>query len=351
MNLDFSTWKKYRLGDLFEIKKGKRLTAEDQTEGFTPYIGAIDSNNGIANHIGQDAIHLGNTISLSYNGSVGEAFYQPVPFWATDDVNVLYFRDENGALFNEKIALFICTVLRKEKYRYCYGRKWTLEQMNDTIIKLPSINGKPDWKWINDYVDGLHSKPISTTKRKSDNISLDTASWKEFYLYRIFIAGMGNGIDAVMTTNDEPKYNYVSRDSNGNGVVGFVDEIDGEIPFPAGAMSLALGGSYLGSCFIQKKPFYTAQNVAVLQEKVPLSDHTKLFIAALIRNECKIKYQAFGRELNAHFRKDFTIKLPVLHNENDIVIDETKEFSEDGYIPDWEWMDNYMKSLPYSDRI
>ena len=111
MNLDFSTWKKYRLGDLFEIKKGKRLTAEDQTEGFTPYIGAIDSNNGIANHIGQDAIHLGNTISLSYNGSVGEAFYQPVPFWATDDVNVLYFRDENGALFNEKIALFICCLL------------------------------------------------------------------------------------------------------------------------------------------------------------------------------------------------------------------------------------------------
>lgn len=113
------------------------------------------------------------------------------------------FGTENGALFNEKIALFICTVLRKEKYRYCYGRKWTLEQMNDTIIKLPSINGKPDWKWINDYVDGLHSKPISTTKRKSDKISLDTASWKEFYLYRIFIAGMGNGIDAVMTTNDD----------------------------------------------------------------------------------------------------------------------------------------------------
>ena len=47
---------------------------------------------------------------------------------------------------------------------------------------------------------------------------------------------MGNGIDAVITTSDEPKYNYVSRDSNGNGVVGFVDEIEGEEPFPAGAM-------------------------------------------------------------------------------------------------------------------
>lgn len=48
--------------------------------------------------------------------------------------------------------------------------------------------------------------------------------------------------------------------------------------------------------------------VAVLQEKVPLSDHTKLFIATLIRNECRIKYQAFGRELNAHFRKDFHLE-------------------------------------------
>ncbi len=37
-------------------------------------------------------------------------------------------------------------------------------------------------------------------------------------------------------------------------------------PFKAGLMTLALGGS-LGSCFIQNKPFYTAQNVAILEEK------------------------------------------------------------------------------------
>ena len=71
------------------MRKGKRLTSEDQTEGTTAYIGAIDSNNGVANRIGQKPIHAGNTISLSYNGSVGEAFYQPEPYWATDDVNAL----------------------------------------------------------------------------------------------------------------------------------------------------------------------------------------------------------------------------------------------------------------------
>lgn len=140
---------------MFEIKKGKRLTSEDQTDGDTPYIGAIDSNNGVSNYIGQPPIHAGNTISLSYNGSVGEAFYQPEPFWATDDVNVLYFRDENGVKFNPYLALFFCTILKKEQYRYCYGRKWVLDSMNETIIELPSIGDKPNWKWMEEYIKSL----------------------------------------------------------------------------------------------------------------------------------------------------------------------------------------------------
>ena len=153
--LGVETWKDFCLGDYFEIKKGKRLTSDEQTEGSTPYVGAIDSNNGIANYIGQDAIHAGNTISLSYNGSVGEAFYQPKPFWATDDVNVLYFREENGVAFNKYIALFVCAVLRQEKYRYSYGRKWVLESMKSTVIKLPEKSGKPNWSYMEDYMKSL----------------------------------------------------------------------------------------------------------------------------------------------------------------------------------------------------
>lgn len=153
--LDVDSWKEFCLGDIFDIKKGKRLTSDDQTDGNTPYIGAIDSNNGVANYIGQKAIHDGNTISLSYNGSVGEAFYQPNPFWATDDVNVLYFRPENNIVFNKYIALFFCAILRQEKYRYSYGRKWVLDSMRTTTIKLPVNNGKPDYAFMERYMRAL----------------------------------------------------------------------------------------------------------------------------------------------------------------------------------------------------
>lgn len=137
-------WGDFRLDSLFKVKKGRRLTKEDQTDGNTPYVGAIDSNNGVSNYIGQKAIHNGETISLSYNGSVGEAFYQPEPFWATDDVNVLY--PKTGTRLNKWTGLFVCTILRQEKYRYSYGRKWVLESMNETVIRLPkTVAGNPDW--------------------------------------------------------------------------------------------------------------------------------------------------------------------------------------------------------------
>ena len=46
--------------------------------------------------------------------------------------------------------------------------------------------------------------------------------------------------------------------------------------------------------------------------------------------------RTFGEHENLCFG---TIKLPVKHNADGIVLDETHEFSDDGYIPDWEWMD------------
>lgn len=146
-------WADYKLGDLFIIKKGKRLTSDDQTDGTTPYIGAIYSNNGIANLIGQKPIYEGNSITLSYNGSVGEAFYQAKPFWATDDVNILY---ANGWELNKYIALFVTTVIKANRYRFSYGRKWTLEKMKETLVKLPSTNdGSPDFEYMENYIKSL----------------------------------------------------------------------------------------------------------------------------------------------------------------------------------------------------
>lgn len=147
-----SEWAFFRISDLFDLKKGKRLTKAHMLEGSTPFIGAIDGNNGVSGSIGQNPIHEGGTITVNYNGSVAEAFYQDKPFWASDDVNVLYPKFE----MSPAIGLFIATIIRKEKYRFNYGRKWHLDRMGQSEIKLPAKkDGRPDFLYMDKFINSL----------------------------------------------------------------------------------------------------------------------------------------------------------------------------------------------------
>lgn len=146
-------WSEFTLGQLFNFVKGKRLTKEDMIEGNTNYLGAISENNGIRQLIDMPAIFKANCITVNYNGSVGEAFYQSTPFWASDDVNVLYSK---GWTLNKYIALFITTVIKANRYKFSYGRKWTMEKMKQSVVKLPTnAQGLPDWDYMENYIKNL----------------------------------------------------------------------------------------------------------------------------------------------------------------------------------------------------
>ena len=266
--------------------------------------------------------------------------------------------------------MFLRTILNCNRFKYTYGRKVIYEKIAKDKIYLPikrnedgtpivdEVNGYtkfhyvPNWEYMNQYIKSLNSKKITTNRANLPQMDLHTERWQDFYLKDLFICRMGSKIDAGNTTSYHPKYNYVSRDSNDNGVVDFVDEMLGYTPFEAGELTLALGGSYLGACFIQTAPFYTAQNVAVLKEREPVPLKAKLFITTLIRNEAKKKYIAFGRELNTLYKKDFSIRLPIQHDENgNPVINYSKKYSKSGFVPDWQFMVDYINSLPYSEKI
>ena len=176
-------------------------------------------------------------------------------------------------------------------------------------------------------------------------MELNVQDWKEFNIARLCYVDMGNKFDNDKMTYERPSINFVSRTANNNGVSDVVDEILGVTPYQANSVTVALGGS-IGSCYLQTKPFYTGQNVSVLLFNANVPNNAKLFITTMFMNECKYKYVAFGRELNVHIRNDFTLYLPIKYNEdNTPVIDENKTYSDEGYIPDWQFMEDYIKSL------
>ena len=101
-----------------------------------------------------------NCITVSNNGSVGYAFYQPKEFTCTHDVNPLYIHKKWNKELNIYIAMFLCSLIEKERFRWDYGRKWRPKRMPDSLIKLPAVkkaDGKyePDWQFMEDYIKSL----------------------------------------------------------------------------------------------------------------------------------------------------------------------------------------------------
>ena len=154
--------KSFEINTLFHIKKGTRLTKASMEEGTINFIGASASNNGITAKIGNTGhIHSAGTITVSYNGSVGESFYQISEFWASDDINVLYPKFK----MSESLALYMLCPIRKKGQGYGYAYKWKKEIMEKDSICLPvTDDGAIELMFMETYISAVKKQVIGRLK-------------------------------------------------------------------------------------------------------------------------------------------------------------------------------------------
>jgi hypothetical protein len=145
-------WRLYRIGDLFDLFRGRNVLKRNMRPGRTAYVSASAINNGISAWIDQEPDFPSGQITVCSNGSVGQSFYQPDAFIASGDVTILVPKFE----MSEPLGLFLCTVISAERYRFNYGRKWVTSRMRESTIRLPSRDdGEPDWGLMRAYVASL----------------------------------------------------------------------------------------------------------------------------------------------------------------------------------------------------
>jgi len=321
--IDISTWKKFKMSDVFIFSKGKRLIKENMTPGKLNYLGAISNNNAVRELIDQNPIHKGNCITVNYNGSVGEAFYQSEPFWATDDINIL---DLKEGLMTENIGLFLCVIIKQNKNKFGYGRKWTLDKMKNTYVLLPVKNQTIDYEFMKTYINNLNIKHIKTNNIINKN-KLSTDNWIKYRIGDLFKLRRGSNINRDMMLHGNTP--YVSAISDNNGVSSFANSI---LTFPSNLITINANGS-IGESFFQKHKFIASGDVIIL---IPinfiLNDFIGMFLTTILRLD-KYKY-SYGRKIDLSRLKNTFIKLPTKNN-----------------TPDWDYMENYIKSLPYADKI
>mgnify|MGYP002515207303 CR=1 FL=1 len=96
---------------------------------------------------------------------------------------------------------------------------------------------------------------------------------------------------------------------------------------------LTVDSAVLGFCSYQEKDFSASDHVEILRPKFSMNKYIALFLTTIINRE-QYKY-SYGRKCSQVKLKRSRIKLPV-----------TPEGT-----PDWQFMENYIKSLPYSKNI
>ncbi len=341
--IDITTWKKFQVGKLFDILNGKGITKNEiyDHQGTLPAIQSGEEKFGLIGFLDYDycveqkyTISKGACLTVARSGSSGYVGYQPAQCVVGDSAKILEPKFEA----NKERLLFLRSILMVNKAKYAYSDKVTRESYSQDEIFLPvSSNDLPDWQYMDAYMQQMErqvQKRFALLFDASNNNALtkiDTKSWKRFHLYddNLFTIDAGTKLDKIKMTNDSPSVNFVGRANANNGVTDFIDKIEGLEPYKAGCLTISLGGEYLGSCFIQEKPFYTSQNVNVLIPKHEMSDYCKRFISTMIFREGRLRYKAFIDELNRHMKTDFSILLPVSNDNR----------------PDWNYMEDYMRKI------
>ena len=365
MELNVQGWKEFNITRLFEICAGTYYSSDEYEYGTTPYVSASATNNGVGQMIDLPPDFSENKI---VTGKVEcKAFYQGKPFSATSDANIFtpkFEMTQNAGLFLTSIITF------NENGKWSYGRQCRVGDSKEIVIKLPIKHNEdntpvidenrtysdegyiPDWQFMEDYIKSLHHKPI-TTKVKAGNVKeLNIDNWEEFKVSDLFNVKYGINMElntCIETTYDDPEgIAFVARTAENNGVSAYVKKVEGKKPQPAETITVAGGGSVL-STFVQKRPFYSGRDLYLLISKEEISLKVKMFISTvLFSNQYRYSY---GRQANKTL-PDLILKLPIKRDSNgNPIIDDNHTYSENGYIPDWQFMENYINSLPYSDRI
>lgn len=386
MNLNVGVWQEFKLSEIFDMKNGYYNNKPETIKSMPsdtpiPFLGATASNNGITDYCGIESIRAsnktcgddntlngklfkGNCITITNNGSVCHAYYQPVLFTSSHDETICIPKFD----LNMLIAMFICSIINKERYKWSYGRKLhDLNKSKNIIIKLPvktdakgdpivdstykySTKGYvPDWEFMEVYIKTLHYKPLITRKAHTKKINLDIQHWKEFIVGNLF-----DKIYKGKAYTDEDLYGikshvmlpYITRTDLDNGCKYIANVTEDFYIEQGNAISI---GDTTATCFYQKDDFITGDHMVVLRADW-LNQLRGLFIIALLSQE-KIKY-SYGRAYKIDNIKKTILKLPIQHDsDGNPVLDKTKKYNKEGYIPDWKFMEDYINSLPYSDKI
>ena len=310
-----------KVSDIFTLHQGNSfelVNMEIDKQSEINFVARTAENNGVVARtkaIGAIAPFPAGYISVALGGSVLSSFVQYKPFYTGFHVMALEPKEEMR--LEEK--LFYCHCIKMNAYRYQYGR-----QANKTLkdIELPELP-----QWLSSYA--IDYSKIETKIRKKE-LALAVSKWGQFKIGSLFTIENCKCSNASQLSDGDDVF-YIGAKKNDNGIMKKA-AYDKDLLTKGNCIVFICDGqgsvgysNYMNVDFIGSTTLSAGYNNN-------LNKYTGLFIVTVLDLE-RPKY-SYGRKYRKYLSETI-IKLPV---------------DKDGN-PDWQFMENYIKALPYSDKI
>jgi len=207
--------------------------------------------------------------------------------------------------------------------------EWSAEAYMETDYSKLSDNDfiQTQLNYVTFLLGNSLSEQVSKMPFSKNKVNLNTTDWKDFEMTRLFdIKGSKTTPLLELAEYGKGKYPFVTTQATNNGVEGFYDfySEEGEV--------LVADSAVLGYCSYQSLPFSASDHVEKLIPKFKMNKYLAMFLVTILNLE-QYRYN-YGRKCSQDRMKKISIKLP----------------SKNGN-PDFEYMENYVKSLSYSSSL
>lgn len=328
-------WKLFNFDDIFTRQRGRRLIEADQIPGDIAYISSSKQNNGLSAFISPPdfMVRYCNKITIANSGSVGSCFFHNYEFVASDHVTVIGLKNKQIAL-NSNIALFLKPIFESIKYKYNFGREISDSRLSKERILLPiDSDGMPDWEYMEQCSNELRKK-ITFTKTHTaakDTTIFSMEAWKEFNITDLFPKMESCKCSKAGDLVDGNDVYYLGAKKHDACVIKKVSIVPELLTKGNCIAFICDGDGSVGySNYIPFDQFIGTTNLTVGYNE-HINKYTGMFLVAVLDLQ-RSKY-SFGRKYKRNL-KNTKVLLPALNDQ-----------------PDWIFMENYIKSLPYGDRI
>ena len=379
--------KEFVLADIAKLDSGNKMDKNKMTRKnpSVNFVSRTALNNGISDYVDKikdiEPFPAG-CITLAFGGSVGSCFLQEEPFYTGQNVGVITLPKN----ITTEMKLYFITALEKKckLYFHAFGNEINKHFKTDLAVSLPVVESDdekhvytPDdinWQYMQDRVTELEQEHIaeldaylkatglndyelteddkhilaSKVRNKDEkepakeSEPLPEGRWwkegREFIFSDLFTSQTGDTDIQKKDINGKGCY-VVSAGLSNHGIIGKTNREAKVIDENTITVDM------FGNAFYRDTEYkmVTHARVFALSPKFEMTESSGLYMTSCMSYLTK-KF-AYSNMCSWNKIQDLSLCLPIQTDDSGKpVIDDDKTYSPKGYVPDWEYMEKYIKA-------